>query len=109
MFPKEEPIGQEDPLLAYKASANPDILYMHEAMKYQDQKELITSIKKEVTDQTDNGNSSAIPNYEVPKEAKVIPAVWQMKSKRDIKIRKVKKWKTRLNIDGSRTKKGFTR
>ena len=37
---------------------------------------------------------------------KVLPAVWQMKRKRDIKSQKVKKWKARLNIDGSRTTKG---
>ena len=29
-----------------------------------------------------------------------------MKRKQDIKYRKVKKWKARLNIDGSRTTKG---
>ena len=34
------------------------------------------------------------------------PHCWQMKRKRDIKSRKVKKWKARLNMDGSRTTKG---
>ena len=36
MFLKEDPIGKEDPLLAYKASSNPDTLYMHESMKDSD-------------------------------------------------------------------------
>ena len=47
-----------------------------------------------------------IPKSEFPKEAKVLPVVWQMKRKRDIKSRKVKKWKARLNIDGLQTTKG---
>jgi len=36
----------------------------------------------------------------------VLPSVWQMKRKRDIKTRQVKKWKARLNISGSRMKEG---
>ena len=91
MFPKEEPIGQEYPLLANKTSADPDTLYMHEAMKAPYQKEFIATTQKEVTDQTDNGNFLVIPRSEVPKEAKFLPAVWQMKRKRDIKSRNVKK------------------
>ena len=61
---------------------------------------------KEVLYQKGNGNFSIISKSEVPKDVKVLPAVWQMKRKGDIKSRKVKKWKARLNIDGSRTTKG---
>ena len=75
-------------------------------MKAPYRKEFIAAIQKKVTDQMENGKFLVVQNSEVTNEAKVFPAVWQMKSKRDIKIRKVKKWKTRLNIDGSRTKKG---
>ena len=39
---------------------------------------------------------------DVPKNATLLPAVWQMKRKRHIKTRKVYKCKARLNIDGSR-------
>jgi hypothetical protein len=31
-----------------------------------------------------------------------MPTVWQMKRKQDIITRQVKKWKARLNIDGSK-------
>ena len=44
MFLKEEPIGQGDPFLAYKAPANTDTLYMHEAMKSQDRKYFISAM-----------------------------------------------------------------
>jgi hypothetical protein len=43
---------------------------------------------------------------DVPKGETILPAVWQMKRKRDIKIQAIKKWKARLNIDGSRMKDG---
>ena len=39
---------------------------------------------------------------DVPKNATLLPAVWQMKRKRHIKTQKVYKWTARLNIDGSR-------
>ena len=39
---------------------------------------------------------------DVPKNATLLPDVWQMKCKRHIKTRKVYKWKARLNVDGSR-------
>ena len=38
---------------------------------------------------------------DVPKNSTLIPAVWQMKSKRHIKTREVYNWKSRLNLDGS--------
>ena len=39
-------------------------------------------------------------NY-VPKNATLLPAVWQMKRKSHINTRKVYKWTDRINIDGS--------
>ena len=38
---------------------------------------------------------------DVPKNATLIPAVWQMKHTRHIKTREVYKWKVQLNVDGS--------
>ena len=95
-----------DPLFAYKATADPDTMYMHQAMKEPDRDEFINAMQKEVTDQMENGNFSIVKTSEVPKDKTILPAVWQMKRKRDIKTRKVKKWKARLNIDGSRMKHG---
>jgi hypothetical protein len=62
---------------------------------------------KEIDDQMKNGNFTLMKRADVPKDKTVLPAVWQMKRKQDIKTRQVKKWKARLNIDGSRMKKGI--
>jgi hypothetical protein len=53
-----------------------------------------------------NGNFSLIERVKVPEDKTILRAVWQMKRKRDIKTRAVKKWKARLNIDGSKMKYG---
>ena len=93
--------------MAFKASSDPDIMYMHEAMKRPDKKEFITAMQKEVEDQMMNGNFSIVHKSSVPKDKVILPAVWQMRRKRDIKTRQVKKYKARLNIDGSRMKHGI--
>jgi hypothetical protein len=59
-----------------------------------------------VQDQSDNGNFTIVHRSTVPEGVKILPTVWQMKRKRDIKTRVVKKWKARLNIDGSKMEKG---
>jgi hypothetical protein len=46
----------ENPLLAYKASADADTMYMHKAMKAPDRKEFIAAMEKEVADQYENKN-----------------------------------------------------
>ena len=74
-------------------------MHMHEALKKPDRAQFIKAMLKEVSDQKGNGKFSIISKSEGQKDAKALPAVWQMKIKRDIKSRKVKKWKARLNIE----------
>ena len=64
-------------------------------------------MKKEIDHQISHGNLAIKLRSQVPKGKSVLPAVWQMKRKRDIKTRRVKKWKARLNIDGSLMRKGI--
>lgn len=104
LYPDHETF--EDPLMAYKATSDPDTMYMHQALKQHDRAEFVKAMQKEVEDQLQNGNFEIVRVDEVPTEATILPAVWQMRRKRDIKTRKVKKYKARLNIDGSRMVKG---
>jgi Reverse transcriptase (RNA-dependent DNA polymerase). len=90
-----------------KASANPDTMYHHEAMREPDCDEFKKAILKEIDHQMENSNFEIIKKREVPKGATILPAIWQMKQKRDILSRQVKKWKARLNVNGSRMKKGI--
>jgi hypothetical protein len=43
-------------LLAYKALADPDTMYMHKTMKAPDRKHFIMAMEKEVADQSGNKN-----------------------------------------------------
>ena len=104
MFPSREEI--EHPFMAFKATRDPDTMYLHEAMREPNCGEFARAMDKEVRDQMGNGNFSVISKAQVPKGEKILPTVWQMKRKRDIKTRQIKKYKASLNIDGSRKEKG---
>ena len=106
MFPAYSEEQEQDPLMVYKATSDPDTMYMHEAMRQKDAAEFRKAMQKEWDDQLGNGNFSIVHRSTVPEGATILPAVWQMKRKRDIKTRRVKKYKARLNIDGSRMQKG---
>ena len=97
---------EEDPFYAFKTSTDPDTMYMHQAMKEPDREQFKEAMEKEVKDQMDNGNFIVVKRSSVPADQPVMPTVWQMKRKRDILTRKIKKWKARLNIDGSKMVKG---
>ena len=97
---------EPDPLLAMAASNNPDIMYLHEAMREPDRKEFLRAMVKEVKAQMENGNFTIIRRDAAPAGAQILPAVWAMRRKRHIKTREVYKWKARLNIDGSRMIQG---
>jgi hypothetical protein len=102
----EASIDLMEPLLAYKATSDPDTLYLHEAMREPDRDKFLDAMMEEAKSQMDNGNFSFKKRGDVPKNCTILPAVWALKRKRDIKTRLVKKYKARLNVDGSRMKKG---
>ena len=96
----------ENPLLAFAASADPDTMYWHEAMREPDRAKFIEAAEKEIDDHFNNGDFVIVRKDQVPKGVAVMKAVWQMKRKRHIHNREVYKWKARLNIDGSKQIKG---
>ena len=75
-------------------------------MKQHDCNRCKAAMIQEVNDQLKNGNFEVIPKSNMPSNATILPAVWKMKHKGDIATRKIKKYKTRLNIDGSKQIKG---
>lgn len=108
LFPMDDTHNSPyDPLLIYKAADwDPDTMYHHQAMKQPDRNEFIRAMQKEVDDQMAEGNFSIVRRSGLPKGTKVFPSVWQMRQKRDIKTQEVKKWKARLNFDGSKMEQG---
>ena len=61
---------------------------------------------KECNDQYANGNFRIVKRKNVKKGTKIHRCVWQSKRKRDVVTGTIKKWKSRINIDGSKMVKG---
>ena len=64
-------------------------------------------MNKELQHQTKNGNFTILLRDKLPEETQVLPIVWQMKRKHNIKIDNILKHKARLNLDGLKIKKGI--
>ena len=108
MFPHDD--GYDDnvhgDIMAFKAKADPDTLYLHEALREPDKQKFIEAMEKEIDSQVEMGVYQIIRKDQVPKGATVLPAVWQLRRKRDIRTGEIKKYKARCNIDGSKMIKG---
>ena len=96
---------ETDPI-AFKATADPDTMYLHEAMKEPDAQQFKEAMIKEVNEHTENGHWEVVPRSTVPEGVKVLPAVWSMKRKRRISTREIYKYKARLNIGGHKQEHG---
>ena len=105
-----EAMHQEDYLLqdqmqnpiAFMASTNQDTMYFHQAMKAPDRDQFKKAVVKEINDHIENHNWELIPRERVPKGITILPSVWSMKRKRDIKTQQVYKHKARLNVHGGK-------
>ena len=106
IYAQEAQVDEDVGLCAMQAHSDPDTMYHHEAMRQPDKQKFKEDMDKERQDQCDNGNFEIIPMKDIPDEAIILPAVWQMRRKRDVKTGTIRKYKARLNIDGSRMKKG---
>ena len=95
----------KDPI-AFKASSDPDTLYLHQALKQKDRDKFIDAMVKEVRDHESRYHWRVIKRTEVPEGHKVLPAVWAMRRKRRIQTKEVYKWKARLNLHGGKQEHG---
>ena len=82
-FPSTSNDGEDllDDPMAFKASTDPDIMYIHEAMREKDKQKFIEAMEKEAEEKMNNGNFTIVKKSEVPEGKVILPAVWQMRNK----------------------------
>jgi hypothetical protein len=98
----DDSLTQDNGLLAYKSKADPDTMYLHQALKEPDREKFIKAMEKEIAQQVQCGVYSIIKKSKVPQGATILPAVWALQRKQDIRTGTIKKYKACCNIDGSR-------
>lgn len=92
---------------AFAASSDPDVLYIKEALTAIDSDKFVIAMQEEVQAHVRDKNWVIVHKSMVPKNRKILPAVWAFRRKRDIATRKVYKWKARLNVHGGKQVKGL--
>ena len=102
LFPDHEENSTSNPLLAYKSTSDPDTLYYHQAMKQPDREEFQKAMHREMKDNFDCKNFEIIHKSRIKNDATILPSVWQLRRKRHILTQKIKKYKARINVDGSK-------
>ena len=98
--------GMQEPV-AYAASANQDIMYLHEAMKAPDHDHFKKAMDKELKDHIVRKHWEVVPRSKVPKGTRVLNMVWAMWCKRHIDTREVYKWKAWLDVHGGQQQCGI--
>lgn len=93
---------------AFAASSDPDVLYLHEALKAPDSNEFIKAMDKEVRSHEENVNWVIVDRCDIPEGKKVVPSIWAMRRKQNIATQEVYKWKARLNFHEESNKRELT-
>ena len=67
--------------LVNAASSDPDILYLHEAMKALDRAQFLKAMEREIKGHEEGNHWVLVPKQQVPKGTRVLDAVWSMRRK----------------------------
>ena len=98
--------GMQEPMV-YAASVNPDIMYLHEAMKAPDQDQFKKDMDKELQDHIACRLGSSPQKPSTKRDKRVLDMVWAMRCKRHIDTREVYKWKVWLNVHCGQQQRGI--
>ena len=91
-----------DNIYVMKSTTDPDSLYYHEAMRAPDKDKFLQAMDNEMDANINKNNISLIHRSDIPPTANLLPAVWQLRRKRNLLTGEIKRYKARLNVDGSR-------
>ncbi len=79
-----------------------DIIYLQQALRQSDVKEIVQGVVKEVNGHVDFNNWTLKKRHEVPDDAQIVPSVWSMQRKHNFRTNQVKSHKARLNLHGGK-------
>ncbi len=86
--------------IAFHAKMMGDIMYLQQALRQPDVKEFVQAVVKEVNGHVDSNNWTLKKRDEVPDDAQIVPSVWSMQHKHNLKTNQFKSLKARLNLHG---------
>ena len=102
LFPDAIDLESDIAILAMKVASDPDTMYFYEAMKMPDREKFIDAMQQEIEGNYANDQFELIHRSQIPKHCTILPSVWQLRRKRHLATGKIKKYKARINVGGSR-------
>ena len=94
-----------DTIVMMKATADKESMYYHQAMKQKDRSKFVSALNNEPTSLESSKTYTVRKRSDLPSGTKILPMVWQMRQKRKQATGDIKKYKARLNVDGSQIQK----
>ncbi len=88
--------------IAFHAETMGDMLYLQQALRQPDAKEIVQAVIKEFNGHVDCNNWTLKKRSKVPEDVQIIPSVWLMQRKRDLTTNEIKSHKARLNLHGGK-------
>ena len=79
---RESEFDEIDPIVAMKATSDPDTMYLWQAMKEPDFDKFKKAMEDEIADHIRLGNRKIVLQTDVPDGCAILQAVWSMKCKR---------------------------
>jgi hypothetical protein len=88
--------------IAFHAEMMDNIMYLQQALLQPDAKEFVQAVVKEINGHVNCNNWTLKKRNEVPEDVHIVPSVWSMRRKRDLKTNKIKSHKAQLNLHGGK-------
>jgi hypothetical protein len=101
------PHPDDEPLLAYAATNDPETFYYHQVVHQPDFEQFQRAMEMEIENQWDNGNFKLIKHSSLKKGTPVLPGVSALTKKRHILTGEIYKHKACWNLDGSKQVQGW--
>ena len=67
--------------LAFKVSADPDTMYLHEALRAPDRDKFVQAMDKEIQAHEEGKHWQIVNQKDIPPNMPILPGVWSMKCK----------------------------
>jgi len=94
--------------IAFLSEMLGDTNHLHQALRQPDSRKFVDSVIKEINGHVDRKQWEVTPRADVPKDTDVLPSVWAVRHKRNLKTGEIAKHKARLNLHGGKQEFGMT-
>ncbi len=88
--------------ITFHAEMMGDIMYLHQALKQKDASQFVDAVIRETNGHVENEHWKLVKRDSVPNDVQIVPSVWSLQRKRNLRTNEITKHKARLNLYGGK-------